>query len=91
MRVASDLAAVAVVAGFAAVGVAGGLGYFAMLRESTARLVVGTGRLGAVVLTLGRLAAISALLAFAASRGAMPLLAAFLGFLVARTLALRTG
>jgi F1-F0 ATPase (N-ATPase) AtpR subunit len=66
-----------------------GLGYFIALRRTVDVLVGGQRRLLAVALTLGRVAAAILLLGVAARFGALPLLTAFLGILLARTLALR--
>ena len=66
-----------------------GLLYFATLKRSVTLLVDGKGWLGPVALTLGRIAAAVALLVVAAKLGAAPLLAAFIGFLLARALTLR--
>lgn len=73
------------VAGFAV-----GLVYFAMLRRTAELYGAGRGWLGPAALTLGRVAGVAILLAFAAKLGAGPLLAAFLGFLVARMAMLHT-
>jgi hypothetical protein len=73
------------VAGFAA-----GLVYFAMLRRTAELCGSACGWLGPAALTLGRVAGAAILLAFAAKLGAGPLLAAFLGFLLARTAMLHT-
>lgn len=69
---------------FAAGGIALGACYFAMLRRSLAARGV-----RAVTLTLGRLLGALLFFGIAVRFGALPLLAAFLGFLAARTLALR--
>ena len=70
-------------------GLAFGLVYFASLKRSVRVLVAGKDRLGALALTSGRIAAAVAFLYAAAKLGAAPLLAAFVGFLMARALALR--
>lgn len=70
-------------------GFAFGLAYFATLKRSVALLATRRGWLGPVALTLGRIGAAVGFLFIAAKLGAAPLLAAFLGFLLARTLALR--
>lgn len=70
-------------------GVAFGLCYFAALRLSIAALAGGRGRLRAAALTLGRVGAAILFLWGAATQGAVPLLAAFAGFLLARAAALR--
>jgi purine-cytosine permease-like protein len=56
---------------------------------SVSLFVSGKGWLGPLALTLGRIGAAVAFLFVAAKLGAAPLLAAFIGFLMARTLALR--
>jgi F1-F0 ATPase (N-ATPase) AtpR subunit len=77
----------------AAVWTAGGLllgtAYFATLRRTVDLLLADGGRLTWAALTLGRLVAMTLFLAGAARFGALPLLGAFLGFLVARGFALR--
>ena len=77
-------AAAALLAGFAF-----GLAYFVVLRQTVELYAAGHGRLVPAVLTLGRLAAAVLFLAVAASIGALPLLASFIGFLLARAVALR--
>lgn len=76
--------------GFAAMtaGLAFGLAYFAVLRR-TIDLYGGGSHLVPAVLTLGRVAGAILFLGFAARLGALPLLAVFGGFLLARSLALR--
>lgn len=74
----------------AAIGVMLGLAYFHLLRRSVERLAEGRGRAEAAVLALARLAAAVLVLWWLASLGAMPLLAGALGFLLARSLALRS-
>jgi len=63
--------------------------YFAALKRSVMLFVGGKGWLGPLALTLGRFAAAIAFLSVAAKLGAAPLLAAFIGFLIARAVALR--
>lgn len=70
-------------------GLAFGLLYFRALRRTVDRLAGHRGWAGAVGLTLARLAGAVILLTLAARLGAMPLLGAFLGFLMARMIALR--
>ncbi len=70
-------------------GVAFGLTYFATLRRSVAALAGGGGWVRPLALTLARLGAAVVFLALAAKLGAAALIAAFLGFLLARTIALR--
>jgi hypothetical protein len=66
-----------------------GLLYFAILKRSVTLFVGGKGSFGPLALTLGRIGAAVAFLFVAAKFGAAPLLAAFIGFLTARALALR--
>ena len=73
----------------AVAGLAFGWVYFASLKHSVALFVGGKGWLGPLALTLGRIGAAGAFLLVAAKLGAAPLLAAFIGFLMARALALR--
>lgn len=70
-------------------GLALGLVYFASLKRSVALFAGGKSWLAALALTLGRIGAAVALLYLAAKLGAVPLLGAFIGFLMARALALR--
>lgn len=70
-------------------GIAFGLVYFAALRRTIALFTAGRGWLGLLAGTLGRIGAAVVFLAVAAKLGAAPLLAAFLGFLLARGVALR--
>ncbi len=65
-----------------------GLLYFAILKRSVALIVDDKGWFKPLALTLGRIAAVVVLLLPAAKLGAAPLLAAFIGFLLARVLAL---
>jgi len=74
----------------AAFGFVFGIGYFALLRRTTDLLAGHGDWRGAVVQTLARIAAAAALLAVVAQLGAAPLLATFAGFLLARTLTLRS-
>jgi len=73
----------------AVAGLAFGWVYFASLRRSVSMFVGGKGWLGPVFLTFGRIGAAVGFLFVAAKLGAAPLLAAFIGFLMARALALR--
>jgi hypothetical protein len=73
----------------AAAGLTVGLGYFALLRRTVQLYGSGHSHLGPVAFTLARLVGAAVSLAFAARLGAPSLLAAFLGFLAARTIALR--
>jgi hypothetical protein len=76
-------------ASFAFGGIAVGWGYFAALRRSVEMHSSGRCRLAAI-LTAARLVGAVAFLVFAVQFGALPLLAGFLGFLAARSLALRS-
>ena len=80
----SFLAAMMVVVGFAF-----GLAYFAALRRTVALFADGRSRLVPAALTLGRLGLAIIALGLAAKVGAISLLAMFIGFLLARTVALR--
>ena len=73
----------------AVAGIAFGLIYFAAINRSVAQLVGGRGWFGPLALTLGRIAAAIAFFYVAVKLGAAPLLASFVGFLIARALALR--
>lgn len=73
----------------AVAGLMFGLAYFMALKRSVALFVGGKGWLGPLALTLGRIGAAGGFLFVAAKLGAAPLLAAFVGFLMARALALR--
>jgi len=74
----------------ALIGFAFGLVYFAALRRTVMVFAAGCGWFVPVALTLGRIAAAIIVLGLAAKLGAAALLAMFIGFLVARTVALRT-
>jgi len=74
---------------FAFAGLAFGWAYFAALLRTADLYASGEARLLPAVLTLGRLAAAMGFFGFAARIGALPLLTGFLGFLLARRLALR--
>jgi len=67
-----------------------GLAYFTALRRTIDLFTGGRGRLFPAALTLGRLTGVILFLGLAARVGALPLLTGFLGFLLARGLALRT-
>ena len=75
--------------GWAVSGLFFGLGYFIVLQRTAGLLAGGRGRLLPVALTSGRIAAAILFLGVAARFGVLPLLTAFLGFLLARALALR--
>jgi hypothetical protein len=66
-----------------------GLIYFAALERTVILFASGRGWLGPLGLTLGRAAAAVIFLGLAAKLGALSLLAAFVGFLLARVAALR--
>ena len=80
----------ALAAAWSAAGFGFGLLYFATLRRSTNLYAERGSRLVLAVLALGRFAAAIGFLGFAASHGTLPLLTGFLGFLLARSAALRT-
>ncbi len=80
-----SILAAALVAGFAL-----GLGYFAAVRRTADLLDGRSGWHAPIALTLGRIVAAVAVLALLAQLGAAALLAGFAGFLIARSLALRT-
>ena len=71
-------------------GLAYGLAYFQMLRRTADLVVGGCGWLGPAGLTLSRIAGAVVLLSFMTGLGAVPLLAGFLGFLVARAIGLHS-
>jgi N-ATPase, AtpR subunit len=73
----------------AVAGLAFGVVYFASLKRSVTLFVGGRGWLGPLALILGRIGAAVAFLFIAAKLGAAPLPVAFIGFLMARALALR--
>lgn len=66
-----------------------GVVYFATLRRAVTLFTAGRGWIGPVSLTLARIAAAVIFLGLAAKLGAAALIAAFLGFLLARTVMLR--
>lgn len=72
-----------------AAGVLLGLAYFACLRWTAELFAAEGGWARPALLTLGRFVVVTAAFGLAARWGAIPLLAAFAGFLVARGLALR--
>jgi hypothetical protein len=82
-------AGLAVASAWAVAGFGFGLGYFAALRRTVEFYGAGRASLVPIALTLGRIAAAIVFFSLAARFGALPLLAAFLGFLLARSLALR--
>jgi hypothetical protein len=83
------LASISVLAlAMAFAGFAFGLVYFVALHRTVTLFVAGGGWLGPSALTLGRIGAATIVLTLAARLGAVPLLTTFLGFLVARAVAL---
>jgi len=70
-------------------GLVVGLLHFAALWRSTELYSAGRGQLAAGALTLGRIAGTIVFFGLVARLGVLPLLASFVGFLLARTLALR--
>lgn len=73
----------------ASAGLAFGLVYFTALKRSVAIFAAGSGFLAPLALTVARFAAAVAFLGMAAKLGAAALLAAFIGFLLARSVVLR--
>lgn len=73
----------------AVAGIVFGLAYFATLRRAVTLFTAGRGWVGPLALTLARIAAAVIFLGLAAKLGAAALIAAFLGFLLARTVMLR--
>ena len=67
-----------------------GRAYFATLKRSVALLATGRNWAGPIALTLARIAAAGGVFFLAAKLGAVPLLTALLGFLLARAVAVRT-
>jgi F1F0 ATPase subunit 2 len=80
---------IALAALMAVAGTALGLAYFACLRRTVDLFASGAGWARPVLLTLLRIAGAAGALALAARFGAPALLAAFLGFLLARAIALK--
>ena len=74
---------------FALLGAIVGAGYFAALRYNVERYLSPRPLGGAVMLHLGRLVVAGVAFALIARAGATPLLGALLGFLLARSLAIR--
>ena len=74
---------------FAAGGLAFGWGYFAALRRGIDAYAARGSVLKSLLWMLARLAAAALFFAFAVRWGAWPLVAAFLGFLAARQIAVR--
>jgi hypothetical protein len=70
-------------------GLVFGLMHFAALRRTVELYSAGRSGLTAAALTLGRIAGTILFFGLAARLGSLPLLSFFLGFLLARTLALR--
>jgi len=73
----------------ALVGLLFGIVHFAALRRTVELYTHARGGFAATALTLGRVAAAVVLFSLTAKLGALPLLSALLGFLMARWLALR--
>ncbi len=78
-----------IAAAMAFAGLALGLIYFRALRRAVDLFAGGSGWLWPAGLTIARIAGAVTLLTFMARLGAVPLLAGFLGFLLARAIALR--
>ena len=70
-------------------GLVVGFVHFAALRRTVDLYSAGRGRLAVAALTFGRITAAIVFFGLAARLGVLPLLSAFLGFLLARLLALR--
>lgn len=73
---------------FLLAGSAVGVLYFEALRQTIKRLSARDGWLGPAILTAGRIGGAASVLAIAAHMSAAALLVTFLGFLLARTVAL---
>jgi N-ATPase, AtpR subunit len=89
MTIAPPLPVLELAMTMAVAGLAIGLLYFAALERTIALYVAGRGWVGPLAFTLGRIAAAGVFLSFAAKLGAISLLSAFAGFLLARAVALR--
>jgi hypothetical protein len=85
----NDASTAALVAGMIISGFAFSLLYFATVKWTAALFASGGGWMAPLGLTLGRIGAAVIFLSLAARLGAAALLAASLGFLLARTLAVR--
>lgn len=83
------LSTLALAAPMAVAGILLGFIYFACLRRTVALFAGGGGWAGPAALTLARFGVAVVVLGFIARLGAVAILAAFLGFLIARTIALR--
>ncbi|GLI95840.1 N-ATPase subunit AtpR [Methylocystis echinoides] len=85
-----ELVSIALPAAAAALsGFVFGLAYFAAMRATVAHIAAGSGWMVPSTLTAARIIGVTTLLFFMARMGAMPLLATFIGLLIARQLALR--
>jgi hypothetical protein len=82
-------AGLAFASAWAAAGFGFGVGYFAALRRCVELYRAGGAHLASVALTLGRVSGALLFFGLAVRCGALPPLAALLGFLLARSLALR--
>lgn len=82
-------AGLAFASAWAAAGFGFGVGYFAALRRSVELYRARGARLVPIALTLGRLAGAILFFGLSVRFGTLPLLAGLLGFLLARSLALR--
>lgn len=90
MNDATFASALVIAATMAFAGLALGLIYFRALRQTVDLFAGGRGWLGPAGLTLARIAGAVIVLTFMAQLGAMPMLAGFLGFLLARSITLRS-
>ncbi len=70
-------------------GFALGAVYFAAMRRTALLIATRSGALQAIALTVGRGAVAIAVLGYSAWFGAVPILSAFVGFLLARSTAMR--
>jgi hypothetical protein len=89
MTHATAIAFSALAATMTLIGFALGLAYFAALRRTVALFAAGRGQLLLVALTLGRIGFAVIALSLAAKLGITALLTTFIGFLLARMVALR--
>jgi len=76
------------IAAFAGAGLLLGLAYFATLWRTVALLVDGSSWLAPAALTLGRMGGLALFLGISVRLGALDLIAAFIGVVVARLVAL---
>lgn len=84
-----SIVALLLACGAALIGFASGLAYFHALRRTVDLFTAGRGWVGPVGLTLARISGAIIVLIVLALHGAIPLLAGFSGFLLARKIATR--